>query len=183
MHHTNHWSIDQINKAWAIATRHHDGQKYAGANDREKVEYLSHIGSVTFEVMGALPHHPAANSELALLCTLLHDTLEDTTYTYEALTRDFGKEVAEGVLALTKDEKITSKNAQLLDSLQRIKEQPEEIWMVKMADRIANLQTTPYYWNEERKADYKEGAMIIHQHLATASMYLAERLLQKIEAY
>lgn len=47
--------------------------------------------------------------------------------------------VAGGALALTKDENIADKTEKIADSLHRIKLQPRESWMVKLADRVTNL--------------------------------------------
>jgi (p)ppGpp synthase/HD superfamily hydrolase len=69
------------------------------------------------------------------------------------------------------------------DSLQRIIQQPKEVWAVKMADRICNLYKPPHYWDNDKKLSYLKEAREIHAHLHTANVYLANRLLHKIEAY
>jgi hypothetical protein len=58
-------------------------------------------------------------------------------------------DVANGVMALSQDQvtwahviKFKRKWLQLEDSVTRIKLQPMEVWMVKLADRITNLQPT-----------------------------------------
>lgn len=83
--------------------------------------------------------------------------LEDTDTTYPELVRTFGPAVADGVLALTKEDSVGTdltpyqrKERRMADSLERIKAQPKEIWMVKMADRITNLQPPPKQWTPER---------------------------------
>ena len=91
--------------------------------------------------------------------------------------------MASGVLALTKNDKIEGSTEKMLDSLKRIKEQPVEIWAVKMADRITNLYEPPYYWNDEKKLNYIEEAKIILHELKDGNKYLAERLEIKIKNY
>ena len=71
----------------------------------------------------------------------------------------------------------------MLDSLKRIKQQPKEVWAVKMADRICNLYAPPFYWTNEKKKTYREEAMLIHRELKDGNAYLAERLGRKIEEY
>jgi (p)ppGpp synthase/HD superfamily hydrolase len=71
----------------------------------------------------------------------------------------------------------------MLDSLNRIKQQPIEVWAVKMADRISNLYEPPYYWNDEKKLKYIEEAEIIHNELKDGNEYLARRLKIKIKEY
>jgi len=94
------------------------------------------------------------------------------------------------VLALSKDGAIGVSEdeyerdwLQLEDSLQRVKKQPREIWMVKLADRITNLQPPPSHWDAEKKAWYRKGAELIHRELSSASEYLGKRLRMKIDSY
>jgi len=177
------WSIDEIQKIWQLASKLHDGQKYGGYNDGEKVEYINHIGSVVFEIFNAIQSTENINSDLAIKCAILHDTIEDTTLTYESVNELFGHEVACGVLALTKNDEIEGQTEKMLDSLKRIKEQPVEIWAVKLADRITNLYEPPYYWNDEKKLKYIEEAKVILDELKDGNKYLAERLEIKIKNY
>ena len=177
------WSIDEIQKIWQLASKLHDGQKYGGHNDGEKVEYINHIGSVVFEIFNAIQSTENINSDLAIKCAILHDTIEDTTLTYESVNSLFGHEVACGVLALTKNDKIEGQTEKMIDSLKRIKEQPVEIWAVKLADRITNLYEPPYYWNDEKKLNYIEEAKVILDELKDGNKYLAERLEIKIKNY
>lgn len=177
------WSIDELQDVWQLATKKHDGQKYGGAEQGQQIEYLNHIGSVAFEVMNACLAEKGMNVDLAVKCALLHDTIEDTDLTYDDIVSSYGTAVADGVLALTKNTKIEGKRAKMMDSLRRIKDQPKEIWAVKMADRITNLYAPPFYWDSEKKSDYLEEARVIYEELHAGSEYLAGRLLMKINAY
>jgi len=94
------------------------------------------------------------------------------------------------VLALTIDEtigpdlgKFERRWLQLEDYLRRIKQQPREIWMVKLADRITNLQPPPSHWDDRMIERYKEGAELIYKELGVASAYLRDRLRVKIDKY
>jgi (p)ppGpp synthase/HD superfamily hydrolase len=177
------WDIDLIRTAWDIAARAHDGQKYGGAAPEEQIEYLKHIGGVVLEIMQALRHHPDADAELAIACAILHDTVEDSEITTAYLFDQFGSHIAAGVAALTKNSALQNKEEAMLDSLNRIREQPPEVWMVKMADRIINLSHPPYYWDDKKMAAYRAEAQLIHDHLHSASAYLGQRLQDKINAY
>jgi (p)ppGpp synthase/HD superfamily hydrolase len=53
----------------------------------------------------------------------------------------------------------------MLDSLKRIKIQPKEIWMVKLADQITNLQPAPYYWTEKNVQAYRPESIEIYEAL------------------
>jgi len=55
--------------------------------------------------------------------------------------------------------------------------------MIKLADRITNLQPPPEHWTAEMIERYKKGAELIHKELASASEYLGQRLRVKIDLY
>ena len=177
------WSPDIFSKAWNFATYYHQGQTYGGPQEGMQVDYINHVASVAVEVIWALPTLPDANAELAIQCALLHDVIEDTAASYELVLETFGQPVADGVLALTKDATLPGKPAQMADSLRRIKLQPREVWMVKLADRIANLSAPPHYWNNDKILAYRDEARLIRAELGEASVELAGRLDERIEAY
>lgn len=178
------WSPDIYSKAWEFATLAHQGQTYGGRTEGVKINYLSHIGSVAMEIINAFQFTSTnVNSNLAIQCALLHDIIEDTQFTYSDIVKEFGLEVADGVLALTKDENIESRSKMMIDSLNRIKKQPLEIWMVKMADRICNLYHPPYYWKNERIISYQKESFVILNTLKSANSYLENRLEAKINNY
>jgi (p)ppGpp synthase/HD superfamily hydrolase len=175
----NHsWSQETYIRALRFAAIAHQGQKYPGTD----LPYLMHLNFVSMEVIAALSIETTNNPDLAVQCALLHDVLEDTQVTYEAIAAEFGEKVAEGVKALTKDMSLP-KAIQMADSLKRIQEQPAEIWMVKLADRISNLQPPPPYWTNEKIIHYREEAILIYKSLQEGSAYLANRLMNKIEMY
>ena len=135
------------------------------------------------EVSLALAKSPESyDADLAIQCALLHDTIEDTDVTKEQVAANFGAAVANGVMALSKNPDLP-KPEQMADSLDRIRQQPKEIWMVKMADRITNLSEPPFHWNDDKIAQYQREAQKIHQALHTANDALATRLQEKITAY
>lgn len=161
-----------------IAAQAHGEQKVPGKN----YTYVVHIVNVCMEVIYAAQQESKVNQELLVQCALLHDIIEDTKTTYQEVMQLFGKVIADGVLALSKNEDI-KKEKRLLDSVQRIKKQPPEIGMVKLADRITNLQKPPSYWSDEKKRKYRQDAQMILDELGHCSEYLASRLKQKIEQY
>lgn len=177
------WSIDELQKVWQLASRWHNGQKYGGQKEGEQVEYLNHIGSVTFEILNAINNEKGMNGDLAIKCAILHDSIEDTEKSFEEVKSIFGDEVANGVMALTKNEELDGKEKMMLDSLSRIKQQPKEVWAVKIADRICNLYAPPYYWTNEKKIKYRKEAQLIYNHLKDGNKYLADRLERKINDY
>lgn len=177
------WSIDALQEAWKLASKLHNGQQYGGQEVGQKVEYLNHVGSVTFEVLRAASADPEMDADLAIKCAVLHDTIEDTELTYDQVLATFGQAVADGVSALTKNEALPTKAEMMADSLQRIRKQPREVWAVKMADRICNLYAPPFYWDDDKKTAYRNEALTIHEALKDGNDYLARRLKEKIDDY
>ena len=182
----NQWSQDTYIRAYRFAAEAHNDQTVPGTD----LPYLMHLSFVSMEVIAALVVEHIDHPDLAIQCALLHDTIEDTDIVYDDVKDMFGADVADGVLALSQDKHVAEskprferKMRQLEDSLERIKQQPREIWMVKLADRITNLQPPPSHWDDEKIANYKQGAELIHNELASASDYLGERLKKKIDGY
>ncbi len=69
------------------------------------------------------------------------------------------------------------------DSLERIRAQPREVWAVKLADRITNLEPPPPHWTAEKKYSYRAEAVEIRERLRGASDLLERRIDVKIAAY
>jgi guanosine-3',5'-bis(diphosphate) 3'-pyrophosphohydrolase len=172
------WSQESYIQAYKFAAQAHLGQTVPGSD----IPYIMHLSFVSMEVIAALTVEPQHDGNLAVQCALLHDTIEDTHTTYAQIKQKFGERVAEGVMALTKDDSL-EKHLQMSDSLHRIKQRSPEIWMVKMADRITNLQPPPHYWQQDKINRYAEEARQIYTELQAASPFLALRLQQKISDY
>ena len=98
------------------------------------------------------------------------------------LEKKFGVRIAEAVSALTKNIKL-AKEHQMLDSLTRIKKLQPEVWAIKLADRITNLQPPPPFWDNKKKIKYQQEAKIILSELKEGNDFLARRLETKIEEY
>lgn len=179
----NNWSIDNLQETWYLVSKLHQGQKYGGDVKGLQIEYINHLGSVAFEIIQSLFYDATIDADLAITCALLHDTIEDTTITFDEIKDLFGLQVANGVLALTKDNNILDKLVQMKDSLLKIKQEPKEVWSVKMADRICNLYAPPYYWSLEKRKEYYKESVLIYDTLKDGNIYLAERLKEKIENY
>lgn len=177
------WPIDLIQKAWHLAAELHQGQTYSGPEKDQEFEYLKHIGSVTLEILHALQHDTNLDPNIAIPCAILHDTIEDTPATYAQIKDTFGQAVADGVQALSKDDRLPDKPSQMADSLDRIRQQPKSVWAVKLADRIVNLDPPPYHWSKEKIAAYRQEARTILDTLEESSPFLANRLREKISRY
>lgn len=172
------WSQDVFLETFRFAAQAHVNQSVPGSD----IPYLYHITLVAMEIIAALRYNDRVNGDFAVQCALLHDVLEDTGKGFDELKAVFGASVAEGVRALTKDSTLI-KDKRMQDSIERIMRQPKEIWMVKMADRISNLQPPPAFWDAKKIISYKEEAALVYEKLSEADLYLSKRLFEKINKY
>lgn len=172
------WSPDRYAHAVRFAAIAHLGQKMPGS----ELPYLTHIVAVAAELMTAIAREPVDDPDLAVTCALLHDTIEDTGMTEAGVEAEFGPAVAAGVLALSKDPALPKALA-MADSLRRIQQQPREVWLVKLSDRIVNLERPPHYWSGPKIAAYRVEAVAIAEALGSASPVLHARLRAKIAEY
>jgi (p)ppGpp synthase/HD superfamily hydrolase len=171
-------SADLRQQAWFYAARKHQAQTYPGTG----LPYLTHLGSVLLELTQALIAAPEIDANLAMLCAILHDSLEDTEATAGELAELFGESVAAGVGALSKNKSLRGEAA-TRESLERIQKQPREIWLVKLADRAANLGTPPEHWAREKRHAYAAEGELILNALGEASAVLAKRLAERIAVW
>ena len=137
--------IAKVKKAYAMAERFHEGQVRASGE-----AYIDH------------PLHTAYTlAELKLdsatiAAALLHDTVEDTDCSYDDIKKEFGKKVAElvegvtkiGFLkSMTKEERhAASIRKVILASIKDIR-----IILIKLADRVHNMQTLSVFRQEKRQ--------------------------------
>lgn len=168
---------DAYRQALELAGRSHAEQKTPTG-----LPYVVHLSCVAMELIRALRAEPGHDETFAVTCALLHDVLEDTPTPASEIGAVFGARVLEGVQALTKNAAL-EKDVLMQDSLERIRRQPPEISMVKLADRITNLAPPPAHWTKMKIAAYRVEAQSILDALGGASPFLAARLRQRIESY
>src|SRR5688572_30488935 len=165
------FSQELYKRALDFAAAAHGDQKVPGTNH----PYVTHLAKVAMEIIAACEAEQELDADLAVPCALLHDSIEDAGVTRDQIRAAFGDRIADGVQALTKNASLP-KEAQMQDSLDRIKREPRAVWAVKLADRITNLEPPPHYWNLEKKKRYQEEARQIRDQLGAASPFLAARI-------
>lgn len=175
MEDTNIQTIYQ--KTIAFAAEYHGQQKMPNG-----LPYIVHLSNVAMEVFMVHKQKPDFNLKLAIQLALLHDVLEDTALSFKALEDDFGNVVAMGVLALTKDSTLNKKD-QMDDSLNRILDLGREVAIVKICDRITNLQRPPKKWDNVKIKKYHLQALKIAERLQGKNEYLDKRIQEKILSY
>lgn len=169
---------DAYQKAISFAGMAHKDQKIPGSD----VTYVVHLANVAMEVLFAYSESVDFDLETALQSALLHDTLEDTDVSIEDLRSNFGEKVSLCVSALTKNMDLP-KEDRMKDSLNRIIQEGRSACIVKLADRITNLQIPPSYWSKEKKEQYLAEAELILHMLQNTHSYLENRLRTRIKIY
>lgn len=111
-------------------------RKYHGSQIRQSGEpYYSHPIEVAYMVSDYLFRTDV------IVTAILHDTLEDTELTKEQISQEFGWKVANQVMDLTriKENGIKISAAETVDIL--YKEQKYDVLLIKLFDRLHNMQT------------------------------------------
>lgn len=177
---TKMFNQDKYLKALNFAAKAHGEQKTPHG-----LPYLTHITAVTMEVIHVLGNSNIEEEKenIAISTALLHDVIEDTNFTYDDIYNEFGLEIAEAVESLTKDTSLATKKEQMADSINKILAQPYEIQMIKLADRITNMQKPPENWESDKVYAYFQEAKFILSCLKNSSIDLSKRLEEKINNY
>jgi len=175
------WSQAKYIQALKFAAGVHRGQTIPGSD----LPYVVHAAMVAMEVLAVLAREDGLDGDLAVQCALLHDVIEDAGVSHANIAAAFGPAVADGVLALSKNGSLESKTQRMADSLKRIEQQPKEVAIVKLADRITNLQPPPEEWYgiEGKVEAYRDEGRVILRELGGASPYLSARLRNKLHQY
>ena len=188
------WNAELFETLSTFAAKEHCEQEYKCA-DGSQVPYYLHLTQVCSRAMRASWERSDLDINKIMACALLHDVIEDCTKTQEDydrisqfIIRICDEDILNGVQALSKRDifdihGVKDKSAMMKDSLRRIREQSAEVWVVKLADRICNLQEPPPHWNSKKRTRYVEEAQLIYEELHEASPLLAQELRDRIQKY
>jgi len=128
--------LNVVERAYRTAEQHHSGQLRKSGD-----AYITHPLAVT-TILAEL-----GMTETTLCAALLHDTVEDTSYTLAQLTRDFGEEVALLVDGCTKLDKVKygeSAKAETIRKMIVAMSRDIRVLVIKLADRLHNMRTLHY---------------------------------------
>ena len=134
----NHPKSDtrEIERAYVVAERCHREQKRKSGDP-----YILHpvaVATILAELGMTAP---------TLCAALLHDTVEDTSYTLHALAREFGDEVAALVDGVTKLDKVKYGQATQAETVRKMvvaMARDIRVLVIKLADRLHNMRTLQY---------------------------------------
>ena len=107
----------------------------------------------------------------SIVTGLLHDTVEDTVATLDDIERVFGREIALLVDSVTKLSRIELQSDQTTEAenfrkLVLAMSEDIRVLLVKLADRLHNMQTLYFIKNEEKRRRLARETMEIYAPLA-----------------
>ncbi|MDE8612036.1 HD domain-containing protein [Rickettsia felis] len=111
-------------------------KKYHGSQMRQSGEpFYSHPIEVAYMISDYL-----FRTDI-LVTSILHDTIEDTELTKEKILQEFGENIANQVMDLTriKEDGIKISSAEMVEML--YKEKKYDVLLIKLFDRLHNIQT------------------------------------------
>ncbi|MDQ7793091.1 MAG: bifunctional (p)ppGpp synthetase/guanosine-3',5'-bis(diphosphate) 3'-pyrophosphohydrolase [bacterium] len=127
-----------VDRAYHMATRAHEGQ--IRVSGEAFIEHPIHVALILADL---------ELDVVTVAAALLHDVVEDTAVTLEALQREFGPEVAglvDGVTRLSRLELRTAEDEQVENLRKMFLAMARDIRviLIKLADRLHNLRTLKY---------------------------------------
>ncbi|MCK4835205.1 MAG: bifunctional (p)ppGpp synthetase/guanosine-3',5'-bis(diphosphate) 3'-pyrophosphohydrolase [Candidatus Aminicenantes bacterium] len=138
-------NTELLKKAYSIAAEAHMNQKRA-----TKEPYITHPLSVA----GILADMRL--DEISIAAGLLHDIVEDTSYSIQQIKDMFGEEIADIVWGVTKISKISDidaedARAETLKKMIIAMTSDVRVILIKLADRLHNIRTLDVLKEEKRK--------------------------------
>ncbi len=135
-----------IERAYLVAEKMHASQMRKSGDP-----YITHPLAVT-TILADI-----GMTEPTLVAALLHDTVEDTPYTLDALRADFGDEVAHLVDGVTKLDKVKYGETAQAETIRKMivaMSRDIRVLVIKLADRLHNMRTLRYvpHASQERTA-------------------------------
>lgn len=98
-------------------------------------------------------------TESTLAAALLHDTVEDTGYSLDALREDFGDEVARLVDGVTKLDRVKYGQASAAETVRKMvvaMARDIRVLVIKLADRLHNMRTLSYMSADKQEIKARE---------------------------
>jgi len=128
--------VKLIERAYAVAAKCHAGQLRLSGDP-----YITHPLAVATILAELGMNHET------LCAALLHDTIEDTTYTLDELHGDFGDDITALVDGVTKLDKVKYGEAAEAETVRKMivaMSLDIRVLVIKLADRLHNMRTLRY---------------------------------------
>ena len=137
-------NFELIEKAYVFSKQAHDGQERVSGDP-----YIVHPLAVA-TILAELEM-----DESSIAAGILHDTIEDTEYTFDKIQKEFGTEIAEivdGVTKLTKIPYTTKQEIQAENFRKMFLAMAKDIRVIiiKLCDRLHNMRTLKFMYREKQ---------------------------------
>ncbi|MDG3016646.1 RelA/SpoT family protein [Speluncibacter jeojiensis] len=145
--------LAQLQRAYDVAEQRHSGQ-FRKSGD----PYITHPLAVA-NILAEL-----GMDTTTLIAALLHDTVEDTGYSLEELSGEFGDEVAHLVDGVTKLDKVALGSAAEAETIRKMiiaMARDPRVLVIKVADRLHNMRTMRFLPPEKQAKKAKETLEVI----------------------
>jgi guanosine-3',5'-bis(diphosphate) 3'-pyrophosphohydrolase len=141
--------VAKIASAVQFATAYHGDQRR-----KTGVPYLEHL----LEAVQILVEGAGVSSPDVLVAAVLHDVVEDTSATLADVRAAFGPRVAElvGWVTIPASEHGEDSSAAREAYLRRLRDAPRDAVLVKLADRMSNVQTLRNLPPDRQRAYYAQ---------------------------
>lgn len=151
-------SVDESDMALQFAKHAHTGQTRSGGEP-----YITHPMRVADSIRQYKQSH---NLEALIDAALLHDTIEDTDTTHEALQDLFGGLVASLVKELTSNKDEIKKMGKAAYLANKMATMSSYALVIKLADRLDNVKDIATAKTPEWRAKYKAETLHILDYIA-----------------
>ncbi|AKE89924.1 MULTISPECIES: bifunctional (p)ppGpp synthetase/guanosine-3',5'-bis(diphosphate) 3'-pyrophosphohydrolase [Rhodococcus] len=145
--------LSELQRAYDVAEERHASQKRKSGDP-----YITHPLAVA-TILAEL-----GMDTTTLIAALLHDTVEDTGYSLEQLTAEFGEEVAHLVDGVTKLDKVVLGTAAEGETIRKMiiaMARDPRVLVIKVADRLHNMRTMRFLPPEKQARKARETLEVI----------------------
>ena len=139
-----------VRKAYILASKFHQGQKRSGGEDF--IEHPVEVANILLDM----------HADVSTICAaFLHDAAEDTQFKIEDVKREFGNEIASLVEGVSKKMKVkfTTGEEYGAENIRKIlfaTTKDVRVILIKLADRLHNMQTLKVLREDKQKRIAKE---------------------------
>ena len=137
--------MQPIDYAIYFATKAHAGQKRKTDPEVDMIFHPFTVGMIL---------QRAGASTNSVIAGILHDVVEDTKYTLEDVTNEFGQDVSNIVFEVSENKSLSWKDRKI-DAINKMKTASIDGKLVECADKISNLESLYALYEEQGEDIWK----------------------------
>ena len=160
-----------LTEAYQFAAIKHVAQRRKGAAEEPYVNHLAEVADLVARATGG-------EDLEAVVAAVLHDTVEDTSTSFDEIESRFGSRVAALVAEVTDDKRLPKEERKRLQ-IEHAPHASTTAKIIKLADKTSNLRaltfSPPRGWPAERRAEYREWARKVVNGCRGANAWLEQQ--------